>query len=211
MTPTRRTLPERTVGAPALKRMAKRFVRFYPTTKMARCVGSATTPAPTQETTGVMRLDWEGIGFLESRYPHVSAVPMHERLMAGDACYAIPAGGPDGVEAFVWVVSGRSFYVPEIAADVWVPQDVSYFYEAFTFPSSRGRGLMSTLLLGTVAALADERPPDHRCEAWVARRNRASSRAFEKAGFRPYESFLFASVGPVHLSVGRPWLREGRL
>jgi RimJ/RimL family protein N-acetyltransferase len=135
---------------------------------------------------------------------------MTERLRAGDACYAI-RDGEEGYGAFVWVATGRSFHIPEVRAAVWVPEDVSYFYEAFTFPEMRGRGLMSGLLSRAVADLAETRPPDHRCEAWVARRNKASVRSFQKAGFEPQESFVSASAGPLHLSVGRPWLREGAL
>jgi RimJ/RimL family protein N-acetyltransferase len=135
---------------------------------------------------------------------------MEERLLAGDTCYTIQ-NEFGRVESFTWVASGRSLYIPEVGSDVWVPENVAYFYGAFTFPEMRGQGLMTALKQGIIGILASSRPPDHRCEAWVMRSNKPNIRSLEKAGWKVQESFLFASVGAVHLSVGRVWIRDGWL
>lgn len=191
-----------------MKKAIKKVVRFYPTVKMARRADGPKAPAAGRRP--YVRLGEREVIAVEAQYPFESRIPMVDRLRAGDACYAVPQDG-GGFGAFVWVASERSFYIPEVAADVWVPDDVAYFYEAFTFPEARGRGLMSSLLDAAVMDLAEHRAPNIRCEAWVARRNKASMRCFGKAGFETYDSFFFLAAGPVHLSVGRPWLREGSL
>ena len=198
------------VNVPGIPNSLKRWgrvIRFSPTLKLVH-------PMRLDEKLGLrrlqhrrlVRLDKQGIQQLELRYTY-SAVPMQKRLQAGDACYAIQ-NELGQVESFAWIASGRSLYIPEVGADIWVPENVAYFYGVFTFPEVRGQGLMTELLQGIVDVLASSRPSDHRCEAWVMRRNKASIRSFEKAGFKVHESFIFASVGPLHLSVGRSWLRE---
>jgi RimJ/RimL family protein N-acetyltransferase len=89
---------------------------------------------------------------------------------------------------------------------VWVLEDVAYFYGAFTFPEVRGQGLMTNLKREVVADISASRPPDHRCEVWVLRTNKANIRSLGKAGWKFKESFFFASAGPVRVSVGKPWI-----
>jgi RimJ/RimL family protein N-acetyltransferase len=189
----------------------KRSVRFSPTLKFVHPIGlgGESRLRPLQKHRRFVQLHRQDIQQLQSRYGD-SVVPMEKRLEAGDACYAIQ-NELGQVECFQWVASGRSLYIPEAGADVWVPENVAYFYGAFTFPELRGQGLMTELKREVVAILASSRPPDHRCEAWVMRSNKANIRSLEKAGWKVQESFLFASVGPIHLSVGRAWLREGWL
>jgi len=79
---------------------------------------------------------------------------------------------------------------------------VAYFYDAYTFPEARGQGLMSGLLKGSVSVF--EGSSVRRCEAWIERANRASIRAFEKAGFRAYGSWCLVAVGPLRLVRGAP-------
>lgn len=194
-----------------LKNVIKRHVRFSPTYKFVHPVEPSERPdlKPLQKHRKVVQLQEQEVRQLESRYKH-SVVPMQERLRAGDACYAIQNDSGQ-VECFQWVTSGRSIYVPEVGSDVWVPEEVAYFYGAFTFPEVRGQGLMTNLKHEILGILASSRPPTHRCEAWVMKNNKANIRSLGKTGWKIKESFFFASIGSVHISVGRPWIRDGLL
>lgn len=140
---------------------------------------------------------------LEERLSWRAAVPVEERLRAGDRCYAALTEAGE-VGSFVWVASGREVYVYELGESVRVPHNVAYFYDAFTFPEARGAGLIAETIRGIVAEL--ENSHVERCEAWVVQRNKPSLRAFRKAGFRVYGSWRVAAVGPVRLCTGEPWI-----
>lgn len=140
---------------------------------------------------------------LEERLPYHAVVPMEERLRAGDRCYAMLTGAGE-TQSFTWVTSGREVYVYELGKSVWVPENVAYFYDAFTFPEARGTGLIAETVHGIVADL--ENSPVERCEVWVAQGNTPSLRAYDKAGFRVYGSWRLAAVGPVRLCTGEPWI-----
>jgi hypothetical protein len=77
-------------------------------------------------------------------------------------------------------------------------------YESFVWMAS-GHGLYDAEL---VVASGLSNPLVRRFEAWVDTGNKASCRAFEKAGFRVYGSYTAAMVGPVRLFVGRPWIED---
>ena len=186
-----------------LKQAIKRKVKYVPTLKLARPIDPGEAPKPAS-----VRLDERDVRKLESRLPYTSPVPMLGRLQDGDDCYAIlDASGEVG--SFVWMASGRGIYVEELGRELWVPKSVAYLYEAFTFSELRGRGLFSELL-GGVLVSAGRRCHDapDRCEAWVRRSNKSSIRAFEKSGFEIYESFFFAAVGSVRLSIGEPRIKD---
>lgn len=71
-----------------------------------------------------------------SSYP---VVPAEERVDAGDRCYAILTDTGE-VQSFTWVTSGHEVYVCELGESVWVPANVAYLYDAFSFPKARGTG-----------------------------------------------------------------------
>jgi hypothetical protein len=140
---------------------------------------------------------------LEGRLSYHAVVPMEERLHAGDRCYTI-LNDTGEVQSFTWVASGHEMYVYELEESVWVPENVAYLYDAFTFPEARGTGLIAETARGIVADLEDSSV--ERCEVWIAQRNTPSLRAYDKAGFRVYGSWRVAAVGPVRLCTGEPWI-----
>lgn len=140
---------------------------------------------------------------LEERLYHHPVVPTEERLQAGDRCYAMLTDAGE-VQSFTWVASGHEVYVYELGESVWVPENVAYFYDSFTFPEARGTGLIAETARGIVADLEDS--PVERCETWIAQGNTPSLRAYDKAGFKVYGSWWVAAVGPVRLCTGEPWI-----
>jgi hypothetical protein len=140
---------------------------------------------------------------LDDRLSYHVVVPTEERLRAGDRCYAMLTEAGE-VGSFTWVASGREVYVYELGESVWVPNNVAYFYDAFTFPEARGVGLIAETTRGIVADL--ENSHVERCEAWIVQRNTPSLRAYRKAGFQVYGSWRVTSVGPVRLCTGEPWI-----
>jgi len=148
-----------------------------------------------------VRLGEAEAGRLEQRIPYSAVLPMRERLGLGDRCYAIQDEAGEN-KSFLWVASRRAVYIYELREKVWVPENVAYLYDAFTFPEARGRGFIGELVRGVLVDLRDS--PVERCEAWISRGNRASLKAFEKAGFRIYGSWLLAAVGPLRLLKGDP-------
>ena len=186
----------------ALKRRVRQHIGFYPTLKL-------TCPAGIEEKSrrAPVRLDGDSVRRLERRYPHGIAVPMQKRLQDGHQCYALQ-NDAGKYESFVWIASGHGLYAAELGTYIWVPEDVAYLYDAFTWPELCGRGLFTELIRGLVAASGLSNSLIKRFEAWVDRGNKASRRAFEKAGFRVYGSYAAAMVGPVRLFTGRPWIED---
>ena len=171
----------------------KRAVKFNRTVKLSRPLGPSDGPGGRAVLLGGQEIDE-----LEAVLPYTSATPMRARLEQGDLCYA--ARNEEGeVESFVWIASGRNVYFYEFDADIAVPDRVAYFYDAYTVPGARGRGLMVELLEGSLAALRDASFAVDHCEAWTSARNRAAVRAFEKAGFEVYGSYRWLALGPARL------------
>jgi GNAT superfamily N-acetyltransferase len=185
--------------------------RFSPTVKLVRplvrsdgsTAGRPVGRAPTS------RLDLRELDRLDPRFG-AGPQTVRERTEAGDACFGI-RDGSGCLASIAWVVSGRCFYIAEIGAEVWVPFGTAYIYDVRTLPERRGHGLMTALLRRMAAVLESAVPSKNRCEAWTMTRNHPSVRAFQRAGFTIQESFVFASVGSIRLSTGRPWLRDGWL
>jgi RimJ/RimL family protein N-acetyltransferase len=186
----------------ALKKRVRQHIGFHPTLKLARPVGTGEKPrrAP-------VRLDGDSVRSLERRYPYGIAAPMQKRLEDGHKCYALENDAGE-YESFVWVASGHGLYAAELGTYIWIPKDVAYLYDGFTWPELHGRGSFTELVRGIVAVSGLSNPSIERFEAWVDRGNKASRRAFEKAGFRVYGSYTAAMVGPVRLFTGRPWIED---
>ena len=91
-------------------------------------------------------------------------------------------------DSFLWIASGSGLYAVELGTYIWVPEDVAYISDAFTWPELCGWGLFTELIRGLVAASGLSSLLIKRFEAWVDPRNKASRRALEKAGFRIYGS-----------------------
>jgi hypothetical protein len=127
-------------------------------------------------------------------------VPGEERLCDGHRCYAILNNSGE-VESFTWVASGK-VYIHAIGDSIWVPQDIVFFYDSFTFPEARGHGLIAEIARGIVADLRSS--PVKRCESWIDRSNKVSLRAYSMAGFRVYGSCWVISVGPARVCSGEP-------
>ena len=163
------------------------------------------TPSEKSGKVPVVLLGPEEIRKLKQRVPYHSAVPMEQRLGVGDRCYAVLTDA-ESVGAFIWVASRREVYVYEIQDTVWVPESVAYFYDAFTFPELRGRGLIAQIIRSITGDVKGS--SIQRCEAWIPKRNTASRRAFGKGGFRVYGSWWKAVVGPVRMGFGEPLIRD---
>ncbi len=189
-------------GTEALRKRIGRRIGFHPTLKLTR-------PAATGEKSRrtPVRLDGQSVRTLERHYPYDIAFPMHKRLQDGHECYALQNDAGE-FESFVWIASGHGLYAVELGTYLWIPENVAYLYDAFTWPELSGRGLFTELIRGLVAASGYSNPSIERFEAWVDRGNGASRRAFEKAGFRVYGSYTAAMVGPVRLFTGRPWIED---
>jgi GNAT superfamily N-acetyltransferase len=184
--------------------------RYSPTVKLIRPLDHRDTDRPCQPPDAtIAALDRRELDVLGARFA-VSPHTVRERAGAGDTCFGI-RDRSGSLAAIAWLASGRHFYVAEVGAEMWVPAGTAYVYDVFTLPERRGQGMMTALLRSMVAAMAFAAPPKEHCEAWVMRRNKPSVHAFCKAGFVVAETFMFASVGPVRISVGRPWLRDGWL
>lgn len=123
------------------------------------------------------------------------------RLRGGQAC-AVARQGTD-VVAYCWMAP-TPVWVEEIAnAVVPAPGEV-YFYDAFTIPAWRGRGLFFGLL-SRLLALAHNRG-FRRGLIFVDTRNRASRRVIEKAGFE-----IVHAVSRLELcGFTRLWVRGRR-
>jgi RimJ/RimL family protein N-acetyltransferase len=143
------------------------------------------------------------IPMLCSRLPNRRPGQLEERLGAGDRCYAIRNGAGE-VVSLVWVALGRTVYVYELGDSIWVPEDVAYLYDAFTFPEARGRHLIAQITSGVVNDL--KASSIRRCEVWISRNNKASLRAFRRAGFEVCGAWRVAGLGPVRLCSGEPWI-----
>ena len=186
----------------ALKKKVRRHIGFHPTLKLARPCGTRERPRKAP-----VRVDRAGVRSLERRYPYDIAVPMQKRLQDGHECYALQNDAGE-FESFIWIVSGHGLYAAELGTYIWVPENVAYLYDAFTWPESRGRGSFTELVRGIVATFGSSNPLIERFEAWVDRGNRASFRALQKANFRVCGSYTAAIVGPVRLFTGRPWIED---
>jgi len=186
----------------ALKKRVRQQIGFHPILKLTR-------PAETGEKLrrAPVRLDGASIHNLERRYPYGSVVPMQKRLQDGHECYALQNDAGE-FESFVWIASGYGLYTVELGTYVWIPENVAYLYDAFTLPELCGRGLFTELVRGIVSAYGYSNPLIERFEAWVYRGDRSPIRAFGKAGFRVYGSYTAATVGPVRLFTGRPWIED---
>ena len=189
-------------GTEALKKRVGQHIGFYPILKLARPAGTGEKPRKEP-----VRLDRGSVRSLERRYPYGIAFPMQKRLQDGHECYALRNDAGE-FESFVWIASGHGLYTVELGTYIWVPENVAYLYDAFTWPKLCGRGLFTELIRGLVAASGYSNPLIERFEAWVDRGNRASICALEKAGFRVYDSYTAAMVGPVRLFTGRPWIED---
>lgn len=181
----------------AALRKVRRSIRYERFLKLTRPLEYAEGPAPEI-------LSEQEVENLDLRTPE-GATPMLQRLKQNDVCYAL-RGRAGEVEAFVWVASGHAPYVYELGANLEVPGDVAYFYDAFTFPDARNRGLMRELVEGVVATLKDDGHPAERCEAWIASSNASSLRAFENAKFKVYGRWRALGIGPLSVRRGAPWI-----
>jgi RimJ/RimL family protein N-acetyltransferase len=186
----------------ALKKRVRQSIGFHPTLKLTRSAETGEKPGNVP-----VRLDGGSVRSLERRFPYEIAVPMQKRLEDGHECYALQNEAGE-YESYVWIASGHGLYAAELGTYIWIPQDVAYVYDAFTWQELRGRGSFTELVRGIVAASELSNPLIKRFEAWVDRGNKASRRAFEKAGFRVYGSYTAAMVGPVRLFTGRPWIED---
>jgi hypothetical protein len=182
----------------ALKKRIRQRIGFHPTLNLTRPAGTGEKPQKVP-----MRLNGGSVRSLERCYPYDIAVPMRKRLQDGHECYALQNDAGE-YESFVWIASGHELSNTELKTYTWVPEDVAYPYDAFTWPELCGRGLFAELIRGLVAASGLSNPLVRRFEAWVDTGNKGSCRAFEKAGFRVYGSYTAATVGPVRLVTGRP-------
>jgi RimJ/RimL family protein N-acetyltransferase len=189
-------------GTEALKKKIGRRIGFHPTLKLTRPAGTGEKPRRTP-----VRLDAQSVRTLERRYPYGIAFPMRKRLQGGHECYALQNDVGE-FESFIWIASGHGLYAAELGTYLWVPDNVAYLYDGFTWPELCGRGLFTELIRGLVAASGYSNPSIERFEVWVDRGNRASIRALEKAGFKVYGSYTAAMVGQVRLFTGRPWVED---
>jgi RimJ/RimL family protein N-acetyltransferase len=189
-------------GTEALKKRARQHFGFHLILKLTRPAGTGEKPQKAP-----VRLDRGSVRSLESRFPYEIAVPMQKRLEDGHECYALQNDAGE-YESFIWIASGHGLYAAELGTYIWIPENVAYLYDAFTWPELCGRGLFTELIRGLVAASGLSNPLIKRFEAWVGRGNKASHRAFEKAGFRVYGSYTAAMVGPVRLFTGKPWIED---
>lgn len=180
--------------------MIKRHLRFKHVVKLTRPIEPVETPERP-----VVMLDEDGIRRLEQRLPYDSAVSMVKRLREGHRCYAIQNQAGE-VESFNWVIFGGEVYVYSWAAEIQVPEEVAYFYDGFTFPEGRGKGLIGQVVRGAIWDL--KQYPVQRCETWIVAGNKASLRAFYKSGFEVYGSWRLLALGPVRFSRGEPWIGE---
>jgi RimJ/RimL family protein N-acetyltransferase len=184
----------------ALKKRIRQHIGFHPTLKLTRLAGLGEKPQKVP-----VRLDDRSVRSLERHYPYDTAVPMQKRLQDGHECYALQNEVGE-YESFVWIASGHGLYAEELGTYIWVPEDVAYLYDAFTWPKLCGRGLFTELIRGLAPASGLSKLLVRRFEAWVDSDNKASRCAFENAGFRVYGSYIAAMVGPVRLFTGRPWI-----
>ena len=182
----------------ALKKRIRQHIGFHPTLNLTRPAGIGEKPQKVP-----MRLNGGSVRSLERCYPYDIAVPMQKRLQDGHECYALQNDAGE-YKSFVWIISEHGLYDAELGPYIWLPEDVAYLYGAFTWPELCGRGLFTELIRGLVAASGLSNPLVRRFEAWVDTGNKATCRAFEKAGFRVYCSYTAAKVGLVRLVTGRP-------
>jgi L-amino acid N-acyltransferase YncA len=186
----------------ALKKRISQHIGFHPTLRLSRPAGTEEKPQKVP-----VRLNRGSVRSLERCYPHGTAVPMQKRLQDGHECYALQNDAGE-YESFVWIVSGHGLYDTALGTYIWVLEDVAYLCDAFTWPGLCGRGLFTELIRGPVAASRLTHPLVRRFEARVDTGNKASCRAFEKAGFMVYGTYTAAMVGPVRLFVCKPWIED---
>jgi RimJ/RimL family protein N-acetyltransferase len=186
----------------ALKKRIRQHIGAHLILKLARPAGTGEKPQKVP-----VRLDGKSVRSLERRFPYEIAVPMQKRLENGHECYALQNDAGE-YESFVWIATRHGLYAAELGTYIWIPEDVAYLYDAFTWPELCGRGLFTELIRGLVATSGLSNPLVRRFEAWVDRGNVASRRAFEKTGFGVYGSYTAAMVGPVRLFTGKPWIED---
>jgi GNAT superfamily N-acetyltransferase len=124
-----------------------------------------------------------------------------QRFREGQACAVARAG--NDVVAYCWM-TGAPVAVAEIDRLLIPGPDEVYFYEAFTSPAWRGRGLFQALLLRLQQfAHAQGR---RRALIFVLASNVPSWRAIEGAGFKMFQAVTKIEV----LGLGHAWFRGAR-
>jgi RimJ/RimL family protein N-acetyltransferase len=127
-----------------------------------------------------------------------------ERFREGQAC-AVARAGAD-VVAYCWLTAAPVSVV-EIDRMLIPGTDEVYFYDAFTSPAFRGRGLFTALLL-RLQQFAHARGR-RRALIFVLAGNVPSWRAIERAGFTMFQTVTKIGVlGLAHVRYGGP--RSGR-
>jgi GNAT superfamily N-acetyltransferase len=121
-----------------------------------------------------------------------------QRFREGQAC-AVARAGSD-VVAYCWM-TGAPVAVAEIDRLLIPGPDEVYFYEAFTSPAWRGRGLFQALLL-RLQEFARARGR-RRALIFVIASNVPSWRAIERAGFEMFQAVTKIEV----LGLGHAWFR----
>jgi hypothetical protein len=127
-----------------------------------------------------------------------------ERLAAGHVCYAAWLDGR--LVHHSWV-SRTDTAVGEVHATLRLGPGEAYVYDCFTDGSCRGLGIFPAVLVFIGQSLF----ADGVQRVWIAveRQNRSSTKAIEKAGFRPAGEVLYRRVGArvtrqVTLLAGAP-------
>ena len=115
--------------------------------------------------------------------------PVLRRFASGRRCFAARAG--DQIAAYCWV-SQAPECIGELEHEIRVPPDEAYIWDCATLPAFRQKGLYSALLRHILVTLQGEGLR----RAWIgsALDNRASQRAFARAGFRPAINIVYLRV-----------------
>lgn len=115
-----------------------------------------------------------------------------ERFRDRMGCFVIRRG--TGIVASAWVSERPRARIEEIEDTIDIGPDAVYIFDAVTVPDYRGMGLYPHLL-DRIARVYDDKTK----LVAAARRNVASSRGIERAGFRPLATYKFLKLSGVLL------------
>jgi GNAT superfamily N-acetyltransferase len=150
------------------------------------------------------RLDRSEIGKYLTFHPGEGHTEIERRLDRGDVCFLAHSQGR--IVGAVWATRDCPF-VRYLHTELTIAPDEVYFYDRYTAPDLRGRGIAPALDryvfdLNRDALDFDRAPRVRRAIVAIIPENRASLRARAKTGFH-----VFGRVGYVQLG---PWRRHFR-
>jgi ribosomal protein S18 acetylase RimI-like enzyme len=152
----------------------------------------------------ILPLERREIAEYLSFYPGESCAQIESRLDRGDVCFLARCEGR--IVGALWTTRGSQF-VRYFRTELAVASDEGYFYDVYTAPACRGRGVAPALYFHACHHYRER--GIRRVTAAVVPENRASIRSFTKTGFGVVARVGYVQVGPWRRPFRTPASDDG--